>query len=72
MKKKSIVTTTGVILLTCSFISLASDLSPDDDIDLEPCMNGGVSATGLYETQALEDAASNNATINGSLGHVGK
>lgn len=28
---------------------------------LEPCMNGGVSASGLYPTQAAEDAALANA-----------
>ena len=31
----------------------------DQDLDLEPCINGNVSANGLYETQALEDNASN-------------
>ena len=30
------------------------------DLKLEPCINGGVSASGLYETQVLEDAASHN------------
>jgi len=73
MMKKSIVTTTGIILLTCSFISLTSDLSPDDeDFILETYINGGVSTTGLYESQAQEDAANNIATINGGLGLVGK
>jgi len=26
-------------------------------LDLEPCINGGVSSTGLYVSQALEDEA---------------
>lgn len=26
-------------------------------LELEPCMNGGVSSTGMYPTQALEDKA---------------
>lgn len=25
------------------------------ELDLEPCMNGGVSATGLYVSQSVED-----------------
>ena len=36
----------------------AAAVAADQDLDLEPCINGGVSATGMYETQALEDAAS--------------
>ena len=59
MKKKSIVSITGVILLTHCLISQASDLtSIEQNFDLEPCINGGVSAGGLYETQALEETSS--------------
>jgi hypothetical protein len=31
--------------------------SQEENLQLEPCINGSVSASGLYETQTLEDAA---------------
>ena len=31
--------------------------SQQADLELEPCINGSVSASGLYGNQALEDAA---------------
>ena len=31
--------------------------SQEKDLELEPCINGSVSASGLYVNQALEDAA---------------
>lgn len=59
MKKKSIVTIPSIILITYCFNSQAFDLTAiDDNLNLEPCINGGVSSSGLYETQALEEASS--------------
>ena len=49
-------------LITASVIALlvtavqADQISP---LDLEPCINGGVSASGSHPTQAAEDLASN-------------
>ena len=34
-----------------------------EDHELEPCINGGVSATGLYPSQAIEDAALSNIKL---------
>ena len=47
-------------LLITGFLAFASaaSVAADRDLDLEPCMNGDVSATGQYETQVQEDAAS--------------
>ena len=59
MNKMSIVTIPGFILLTYCFNSQALDLTTiDDNFNLEPCINGGVSSSGLYETQALEEDSS--------------
>jgi hypothetical protein len=35
----------------------------DQDFELEPCINGGVSATGMYSSQAVEDAALSNIKL---------
>ncbi len=40
-----------------SFASVATAETVVDDHRLEPCLNGEVSALGLYPTQAEEDAA---------------
>lgn len=47
-------------LLITGFLAFgsAAAIGADRDLDLEPCVNGDVSATGLYQTQAQEDAAS--------------
>jgi hypothetical protein len=45
----SLVVAGGAVLLSSALV--AAELS------LEPCINGGVSATGLYASQPLEDAA---------------
>jgi hypothetical protein len=47
------------LTLTISLITLSMSAfgSQEENLQLEPCINGSVSASGLYETQALEDAA---------------
>ena len=45
---------TGLLVFSGTLVNAA-----DQDLNLEPCINGDVSANGLYETQALEDAAGN-------------
>ena len=47
-------------LITVSFIALwfsAVQADQTSDLDLEPCINGGVSASGTYPTQTAEDLA---------------
>jgi len=45
---------TGVFLtLSMSTVGHADE----QDYELEPCINGGVSATGLYPSQAIENTA---------------
>ena len=34
---------------------LASSAADQANLDLEPCINGGVSASGLFPTQAMEE-----------------
>jgi hypothetical protein len=45
------------ILVSAALFTAAPILADEPDLALEPCINGGVSASGLYETQALEHAA---------------
>lgn len=35
--------------------AVAAEESAPADLSLEPCINGGVSASGTYPTQAMED-----------------
>jgi hypothetical protein len=55
MKRSTLALTLG-LLLPLSNVALAGGggFNPES---LEPCMNGEVSASGLYPTQALEDRA---------------
>lgn len=54
---KSIIPATGVLLLMAPLVSISATVnSENDDLDLEPCINGGVSSSGLYVSQELEDA----------------
>jgi hypothetical protein len=48
-----------MILLTGLLGTVGSLLAAESirDLRLEPCMNGGVSASGLYASQAEEDVA---------------
>lgn len=46
------VTSTILVLMVAATSAVAS---PFNDIDLEPALNGGVSASGLFPTQELED-----------------
>jgi hypothetical protein len=47
-----------VFLIAGGLVLGAGSVSADNrNLDLEPCVNGGVSASGTYETQAHEDAA---------------
>jgi hypothetical protein len=65
--RKSIFTTTSVILLTAPLLSFAFAINFDDqELDLEPCINGGVSSSGLYVSQVLEDDANKTAVNNQS------
>ena len=48
-KTMSLVVAGGAVLLPSALV--AAELS------LEPCINGGMSATGLYASQALQNAA---------------
>ena len=47
-------------LLTITFFAASLSMTPvfaNDSLDLEPAINGGVSALGAYASQAEEDAA---------------
>jgi hypothetical protein len=47
-----------VLLIAGGLALSAGSVSADNrNLDLEPCINGGVSASGSYETPAHEDAA---------------
>jgi hypothetical protein len=48
------------LLLSGAVASVSAD---DGDYSLEPCINGGVSASGLYASQADEDRAERAARI---------
>jgi len=54
----------STLFLTTSLIALPLTTvgSQKENLELEPCINGSVSASGLYATQALEDAAKISAT----------
>lgn len=54
------ITSLSQSLFLAGIVTLGTTTVLAEDQALEPCINGGVSATGLYETQALEDAASGN------------
>jgi hypothetical protein len=52
--------TARTLVMAGAFLTLSvSTISHADEQDheLEPCINGGVSATGLYPSQAIENAA---------------
>lgn len=51
---------TRTLLMAGAFLTLSvSTISHavEQDHELEPCINGGVSATGLYPSQTIENAA---------------
>ena len=52
---------TIVLATTLVFGAMVQAHASDRNVDLvlEPCMNGGVSASGLYQSQAQEDRARN-------------
>ncbi|MCP5003830.1 MAG: hypothetical protein GY941_07745 [Planctomycetes bacterium] len=41
----------------CLFLTTVSTSGSAEKMNLEPCINGKVSSTGLFATQALEDKA---------------
>jgi len=47
----------AVLLVGTLAVGATIAVADDQNLALEPCINGGVSATGRFETQALEDAA---------------
>lgn len=47
----------ALLLAGSLVVSSATVFAGKQNLDLEPCINGGVSASGSFETQALEDAA---------------
>ena len=50
------------VIIALSSISIcAGQVYAFDEIDYEPCINGSVSSTGFFLTQALEDEALRNA-----------
>jgi hypothetical protein len=55
MKTKLIITINAVLFAVAGSTLAAQAVNPNR---LEPCINGQVSASGLYPTQAEEDAAS--------------
>ena len=48
-----------IITSVIAFLFTAAQADQTSPLDLEPCINGGVSASGTYATQAAEDLASN-------------
>lgn len=55
---KSINVLSQVLLLAGSLaVATTTAVANEQDLALEPCINGSVSATGRFEIQALEDAA---------------
>ncbi len=52
-------------LITVAFVAFcftAVQADQASDLELEPCINGGVSAGGLYPTQTAEDLATSRHT----------
>lgn len=49
--KRTVITSALLLLTSVSGSGIA------DNLDLEPCINGAVSSTGRFATQALEDEA---------------
>ena len=47
-------TAIGLVLFAASGI-LNAETGSSSHLDLEPCINGGVSASGRFPTQAMED-----------------
>ena len=55
---KSINLLSQALLLAATLtVATTTVVADEPNLALEPCINGGVSATGRFETQALEDAA---------------
>ena len=46
-----------IIVTVMALWFTASQADQASNLELEPCINGGVSASGLYPTQAAEDLA---------------
>ena len=53
---KTLIPTIGLVIGLVAMPLTAME-SQQVNLELEPCINGSVSATGLYATQELEDAA---------------
>lgn len=56
MKRMISVLSAGALLAMSSFAGATTDPT-----DMDPAMNGGVSSSGMYPNQAMEDAAVNTA-----------
>ena len=54
---------TVAFLFSASTVFINSAVANDQELDLEACINGGVSASGLYASQELEDSADTYATV---------
>lgn len=54
MKRKTLVIMTVVFGFTAPLSGIAGETA--DAFELEPCINGEVSASGMFPTQATEDA----------------
>ena len=53
---KTFTTALGITMILVA-LPLTAVGAQEKDLELEPCINGSVSASGLYVKQALEDAA---------------
>ncbi|MGD8274965.1 MAG: hypothetical protein PVJ30_03335 [Thiohalocapsa sp.] len=56
------------LVLGLTAFSISAAEAPPVDRSLEPCMNGGVSASGAFPTQAMEDEIKAYAAWSGSIG----
>ena len=57
MTKMFKIKTAMTIFAAPLLLGISNQAGATENLDLEPCINGAVSANGLYPTQAMEDAA---------------
>jgi hypothetical protein len=56
--------TLSILLTLLASFGVTQGIAAADPEELEPCINGGVSETGVYVSQAQEDKANRKALLN--------
>jgi hypothetical protein len=56
------------LVLSLTAFSISAAEAPPVDHSLEPCINGAVSTTGAFPTQAMEDQIKAYVTWSGNIG----